>query len=767
MKTQRSSYVLRVGAQSRYRKRPIIGPILDDVLAWLRGLGYADGTIYNYLKASGHLVRWLQKRRGHELTRLSEVDFHAAYEYFRRRRVDVATFARSLGRFLVERQLIHAEKRRPLSRSECQIQQFGSYLREMRGLAPATILGHQRRIRLFLRFIRLDQRPSAIGRLNLDQIELFLRQSAKTNNRFSLQHIVASVRAFLRYQYVRGVVRTPLHQRIDTPRTYRLEQLPRALPWEQVTALLRSIDRESPGGLRDFTLLYLAACYGLRSGELIRLTLDDIHWRTATLTVRQTKTKQALLLPLTDEAANVLISYLRAGRSASSHRELFLRRRAPAGPLAPTAVHDILEHRVTLSGLALPRIGSHVLRHSLAVHLMRCEASLPTIGAVLGHRDSESTSIYLRLDTTDLRAVGLPVPNGSRQAALESNSRKPKPRETRSPSKQRFGPKQFHSGLATSIRHYIETKRALGRAYTREENVLLHWDGFLHRQYGRAPIVTPSMFRGWIETISHVKATDRRNRMRIVRNFLLFHSRQHPRTHIPDVMTFPKPVPPKTPRLVSAAEMAKVLATATSLPPSHQNPIRAETIRLALVLLFCCGLRRGELLRMKIKHFDAPNKVLCIEATKFHKSRVVPLTDSVAEEVNRYLAVRRRRRITTGSDAFLFWSHNPIAEEDCYSAQALADNWQILCSAAGVVDEQGKPPRIHDLRHSFAIEALCRWYQQGIDVQSKLVHLATYMGHVSPASTHYYLRLSPDLRQAASQRFNQYASQLFDSGGVQ
>jgi integrase len=313
----------------------------------------------------------------------------------------------------------------------------------------------------------------------------------------------------------------------------------------------------------------------------------------------------------------------------------------------------------------------------------------------------------------------------------------------------------------------METRRALGRAYTREENVLLHWDDFLHRQYGRARIVTPKMFQGWIETISHVKATDRRNRMRIVRNFLLFHSREHPRTHIPDVMTFPKPVPPQAPRLVSAAEMAKVLATTASLRPSHQNPIRAETIRLALVLLFCCGLRRGELLRMKIKHFDPREKLLRVEATKFYKSRFVPLTDSVAEEVNRYLGVRRRRRIASGPDAFLLWSNNPIAGENCYSAQALADNWRILCSAMDVLDGQGKPPRIHDLRHSFAIEALCRWYQQGIDVQSKLAHLATYMGHVSPVSTHYYLRLSPDLQQAASRRFNQYANQLFDTGGVQ
>ena len=118
-----------------------------------------------------------------------------------------------------------------------------------------------------------------------------------------MQQIVGSLRTFLRQLHAQGLLRDPLHQQVDTPRTYRLEQLPRAWPWEQVIALLRSIDCSTPVGLRDFTLLYLAANYGLRSGEVVRLTLDDIDWRANTLTVRQTKTKQTLLLPLSEEAA--------------------------------------------------------------------------------------------------------------------------------------------------------------------------------------------------------------------------------------------------------------------------------------------------------------------------------------------------------------------------------------------------------------------------------------------------------------------------------
>jgi site-specific recombinase XerD len=745
---------------------PIIGPILNDVLAWFRRQGYSELTIRNNLKASRRLFDWLQTRRGPHLRGLSEGDFCAAYAHFRRQRIDVAAASRVLGRFLSEHELVRKERPEVLSRSERQIKLFGSYLREMRGLATLTVIGNQRRIRLFLKFLKFDARPSAIRELKLDQIEAFLRQSAKTNNRFSLQHIVASLRSFLRQQHARGILREPLHQRIDTPRTYRLERLPRALPWEKVTALLRSIDCSAPGGLRDFTLLYLAARYGLRSGELVRLTLDDIDWRAGTLKITQTKTKQALLLPLTDEAGDILVRYLKTGRPLSAHRQLFLRRRAPSGPLAATAVHDILEHRIALSGLELPAMGCHVLRHSLAVHLLRRGVRLPTIGAALGHRDLESTTVYLRLATEDLREVGLPVPKRGKTAVLKPTGWKQRLLPARKQPRVRLGHTAFRSGLAPSIRRYLETRRALGRAYRCEEDILRSWDDFLIRHYGKARGVRPEMFQSWVQTMPALTPTVRRNRMRIVRHFLLFHARRHPGTHIPDPLTFPRPSPHQPPRVVSVHEMARILATAASLPASHQNPLRAETIRLALVLLFCCGLRRGELLRLKIRDFDQQENLLRVEATKFHKSRLVPLPPSVASEVHHYLAVRRRVGQRPEPDAPLLWSNNPIASQNTYSAPALADNWHLLCMATGVLNERGRPPRLHDLRHSFAVAALSRWYQQGIDVQSKLPHLAIYLGHVSPVSTHYYLQLSSDLRHAASQRFRQYVTPLFQPGDL-
>ena len=116
------------------------------------------------------------------------------------------------------------------------------------------------------------------------------------------------------------------------------------------------------------------------------------------------------------------------------------------------------------------------------------------------------------------------------------------------------------------------------------------------------------------------------------------------------------------------------------------------------------------------------------------------------------------------SEAFLMWSRHRSPE--VYSAEAFGLLWHRLCVSAGVLNAKGHPPRVHDLRHSCAVLVLQHWYAQGADVQAKLPQLATYLGHVSAVSTHYYLKLTPELREAASQRFHQRFASLFTGGNL-
>jgi integrase/recombinase XerD len=761
-----TSFLVKLRPRSfrRWRALPVFGPQLERFVYWLRDQGYTVGSIRNYLKALPQVVRWLRRRGVTALGQLTQQDLQIAHNYYRPRNSDVSGVIGGLCRFFRQRTTLPEGERPAPSPVEVELDRFTEYLRGTRGLAAATILGHTRQLRLFLRFLRYDQDPCCLRRLELSRIEAFLRRCARTNNRFSMQHIVATVRAFLRQQHAQGILTGRLHLQIDTPRVYRLERLPRALPWPQVQALLGSIDRSRCFGLRDFTLLYLAAAYGLRSSEVVRLSLDDIDWRARTLRVSQTKTKNAIRLPLTDEAATFLIDYLRKARPQSSYRELFLRMRAPEGPLKPTAIHDVLEHRIRLSGLELPQCGTHVLRHSLAAHLLRQGVSIKTIGDALGHRDVESTSIYLRLDVDDLREVALPAPPSIATSPFQPLVPARSLPKTRSPRSNRHLPKRFHSSLAASLQHFLELKRTLGRDYVTEAAILRHWDDFLHSQYPEARKVRAAMFYRWTTELTDLSPTVRRNWQRVLRNFLLFHARDHAGTFIPDILTFPKSTPAQLPQLVSETEMALIIQSARQLPPSPTNPLRAETIALGLMLLFCCGLRRGELLRLKLGDIDRDQCLIRIAFTKFHKSRLVPLHRTVTDHLECYLQRRHRMKLPMTPDSFLLWSARRSPE--VYAGTSLLIVWRRLCFSVNVLDAQGRPPRLHDLRHSFALNALQRWYAQGADVQTKLHSLANYLGHVSPVSTHYYLRLTPELRRAASERFHQRFSPLFTPGGI-
>jgi integrase/recombinase XerD len=163
-------------------------------------------------------------------------------------------------------------------------------------------------------------------------------------------------------------------------------------------------------------MLLWMATDGLRNSDLVALTLEDIPWRRETLQLTQHKTSPPLVRPLTDAVGTALLESLRHERPTSAGRQLFLRARAPLGPLARTAVTDVFQAWASRSGLAIPLQGAHCLRHSYALHLLRQGVSLQAIGDVLGHRTVERTGGYLRVSFQDLRDVALPVPREASQA---------------------------------------------------------------------------------------------------------------------------------------------------------------------------------------------------------------------------------------------------------------------------------------------------------------------------------------------------------------
>ena len=288
------------------------------------------------------------------------------------------------------------------------IQDYASYLHQVRGFAASTVSHHRYAAQCFLQ--HLEKGRVALKDIQARHVESYIGKTGKRLSRASLQHEIGALRGFLRFLGSDGKVPHALSSQIDTPRAYRFEQLPRALPWETVRALLRSIDTTSAMGLRDYAMFLLIATYGLRSNEVVAITLQDVGWREGSLRIHQRKTSSPLELPLTNEVSCAMVKHLKRTPPPVPYRRIFLRVRAPLGVLQPTAVKAAFESWVQKSGLRIPFNGPHCLRHSLAVHLLKNGTPLKTIGDILGHRTAESTSVYLRLATGDLREVALPVP---------------------------------------------------------------------------------------------------------------------------------------------------------------------------------------------------------------------------------------------------------------------------------------------------------------------------------------------------------------------
>jgi integrase/recombinase XerD len=315
---------------------------------------------------------------------------------------------------------------------------------------------------------------------------------------------------------------------------------------------------------------------------------------------------------------------------------------------------------------------------------------------------------------------------------------------------------QFSSCLAPVFARYVELKQALGRRFDASARTLQCLDRFLCDQDYRD--LDAAAFEAWCHTHEHVSSGVRRVRMLEVGAFCLYRRRTEPQCFVPDPASFPPYHQRLKPYIFSEAEVAKLLHASSGLKRSPLSPLRPEAIRLAILLLFTTGIRRGELLNLTIGDYDRWESTLHIRQTKFYKSRLLPINSGIADEIDHYLRTRSRRKLSVSPDAALIW--NLSWGGGAYSGTSLRRSLQPLLQKCRIATTKGKPPRIHDLRHSFAVNALLRWYRAGADVEAKLPLLATYLGHGSAVSTHYYLHFIEPLRTAASERFAKHYGAL-------
>jgi site-specific recombinase XerD len=292
--------------------------------------------------------------------------------------------------------------------------EYENYLRRQRGLSERTIYHCWRFADRFLEF-RFGDEVGDLQAVTADDIARFLQHvTTRARRPFRDKTPPAHLRNFFRYLFQAGKTQADLAASVTSiKRTYGA-RLPRSLSADQVETVLEAVRTGSPEALRrrNYAMVLLLARLALRATEVIAMRIDDVDWRAGEIVVRG-KGQRHDRLPLAPDVGAALADYLRCERGPSASRTLFVTARAPHGPFHDAQVlNHILKDAFTRTGLnpPAPYVGSHVLRHSLASHLVRQGASLEEVADVLRHRSRASTMIYARLDIDGLRSVAQPWP---------------------------------------------------------------------------------------------------------------------------------------------------------------------------------------------------------------------------------------------------------------------------------------------------------------------------------------------------------------------
>jgi len=288
------------------------------------------------------------------------------------------------------------------------VAEFLRSLAEERGLVHRSIEPYRRHLNRFLECAGCDGTREGLARLTARDVDGFIVKMGHCYSRRTMGGICVCIRGLLRYLYREGILASNLSAMVPSPRYYTFERMPCALPWETVHRILDAVDTTRPRGQRDLAMLKLLVTYGLRSGEVGGLRLQDVDWRRDLILVRRSKAGRPLRLPLMRDVGEAILAYLQKGRPKTKCREIFVRVQSPHTPLRGHVGH-IATYYMRKAGIESFRTGAHVIRHSFAVHLLRQGKPLKTITDLLGHTDPHTAYHYTKLALEDLHDVALPV----------------------------------------------------------------------------------------------------------------------------------------------------------------------------------------------------------------------------------------------------------------------------------------------------------------------------------------------------------------------
>ena len=299
---------------------------------------------------------------------------------------------------------------------------------------------------------------------------------------------------------------------------------------------------------------------------------------------------------------------------------------------------------------------------------------------------------------------------------------------------------EFHSVFASSIYKYLALKEALGEKITSPGNILRQFDRYCMSIDLQEPILTLELAENWFLTKADEKQSTRSHRVSALWCFARHFSAEGGEVTWKPNIGYAGRQNRYVPYIYTKAEVKNIFAAADAMPKSCKKS-RFNVIFPAIIrALYGCGLRISEALALKVKDVDLENGFIFVYAGKFGKDRKVPMSDSLLQYLREYYR-ENVDFIGIPSDGWFF----PNAKGECYSQRTVYDKFRQILWIAGISHQgKGKGPRLHDLRHTFAVHALQQNIEQGKDIYTSLTGLMVYLGHGKITSTEYYMRLTAE-----------------------
>ena len=384
-------------------------PFVPGLLEELARLGYARTSAATLLQLAAHLSRWLDASglgagdlTGPVIDRFL-VERRRTHTHYRSRRglTPILGYLRGLGVAPGPEPVVaHLP-------ADVLLDRFARYLTGQRALTAPVAVAYCHWARPFTQDVLFGDDVDRVEVVSAGDVNRFLTARLPLMSRKSAQMTTCSVRSLLRFLHAQGLITSSLAEVVPAVASWRLSGLPRALPTEQVGALLEACDPSSAVGLRDVAVITMLRRLGLRCAEVAALELTDIDWSAGTLTVHG-KGGRTDRLPLPVDVGEAVVEYLRRGRPRTAARTVFVRAVAPFTPLEPVSVTCIVERAARRAGLGT--VHAHRLRHTAASETLNAGASLQEVAQLLRHSSVATTVIYAKTDRNRLAQIARPWP---------------------------------------------------------------------------------------------------------------------------------------------------------------------------------------------------------------------------------------------------------------------------------------------------------------------------------------------------------------------